>query len=153
MITLADLRLTLQHAQQRTESLKQEIAMHPERLDEVRKLIRESFAGKADALLEPVLSTLSYYEEVSGVTDSRKNMMKYHGWRFGLGGAALHTVTTGSNWCSYFYDLGTTELESEQGKLMDLCGEEENMQAVAEYIMTKDAPTAFALMMMVTEGW
>jgi hypothetical protein len=98
LVELTSLRVAAKAELARLDAL---IASHPETIAE---LFAEFLAHPGCAALA---SNVTCVEPASGHTDSRKNVMDWHGYRFRVDGdLQLYWMRHGENWCSELNDCG-----------------------------------------------
>lgn len=88
------------------------------------------------------LSHIKLVKETSGMTDSRKNMMSWHGYVFIIEDQ-LYYVRHGSNWCSDILDCG---LEGKESPLNgDVCYKLSSQEDPFEYLKSESVTHTFLI--------
>lgn len=141
----------LAECRKRIEALEEELARHP--------LVRDAYflpaleqLGDQAPRLHPLVNGVTSIRPIEGLTDSRKNMMKWRGFRYEMAGVH-YEVRWGSNWCSDLAELEDLDVIPCRVRpldvgLLDQAGD----AAIVTSILVQDPPMAIALLLRFTEA-
>jgi hypothetical protein len=150
MKTLAELEEEKKDLEKKLRAVEEKISQHPE-------TIGAFLTSRED--LKPLIAELHLLQKTSGWTDSRKNPVEWHGYRYSFvdDPKTVYWTRYGSNWCSDFRDCGVEgderapDLSPSPYSLWE--DNEEDDDKSFEQILKMPRHIALAYALWFTEGW